>query len=224
MKLITIQNRDRLGEFIKANNLRYIGSRSEIEPIGINSKTFNVEYYVGPDGEQYRRKVIPQEIVFAKGNRHGVEANVESFQLNLKFLLKGVAKGVEGMELELLVKKTQHPQNRVKMFIDKKIEGEHDQMVAFRDTIVKATADCVDAFLMENAEIDSEQLVVSVLEVPQMETDPANKTLQLAFLSKLNDILNAGEKTAESAEQPENAKEEPAEDSENQDEGENLLN
>ncbi len=198
MKLITIQNRDRLREFISANNLKYIGSRSEIEPVGINSKKFNVEYYIDPNGEQYKRKVVPQEIVFAKGNRYGVEANAESFQLNLTFLLKGVARKVEGTELELLVKKTQHPQNRVKMFIDKKIEGELEQKIAFRDTIIKATSDCVDEFLAKNPEINGEELIISVLEVPQMESDPANATLQLALLSKLNDMTSAGENEEES--------------------------
>ena len=193
MKLITIQNRDKLGDFIKAHNLRYVGSRSEVEHVGINSKTFNVEYYVGPDGEQYRRKVIPQEIIFAKGNRHGVEANAESFKLNLKFLLKGVVREVSEGELALLVKKTQHPQHRVKMFIDKKIELEHDQMVAFRETIVEATEECVDDFLAENPTVDAENLIVSTLEIPQMETDPENKTLQVALLTKLNKIVNASE-------------------------------
>ncbi len=198
MKLITIQNRDRLREFISANNLKYIGSRSEIEPVGINSKKFNVEYYIDPNGEQYKRKVVPQEIVFAKGNRYGVEANAESFQLNLTFLLKGVARKVEGTELELLVKKTQHPQNRVKMFIDKKIEGELEQKIAFRDTIIKATSDCVDEFLAKNPEINGEEFIISILEVPQIEADPANATLQLALLSKLNDMTSAGENEEES--------------------------
>ena len=191
MKLITIQNRDRLSEYIEANNLRYIGTKTEVELAGINSKRFNVEYYIDPNGEQYKRKVIPQEIIFAKGNRYGVEANAEAFQLNLRFLLQGVARKKEGAELELLVKKTQHPQNRVKMFIEKKVEGEHEQKVAFRETIVKATAECVDEFLVEKPEINGEELLISVLEIPQMETDPANTTLQIALLAKLNDISNA---------------------------------
>jgi hypothetical protein len=191
MKLITIQNRDRLYEYIQAHNLTYIGTKQEIELAGINSKKFNVEYYIDPNGEQYKRKVVPQEIIFAKGNRYGVEANVEAFQLNLTFLLKGVARKVESTERELLVKKTQHPQNRVKMFIEKKVEGEYEQKIAFRDSIVKATADCVDAFLAEKPEINGEELIISVLEIPQMETDPTNATLQLALLAKLNDMANA---------------------------------
>lgn len=193
MKLITIQNRDRLYEYIQAKNLKFLGTRTEVELVGINSKRFNVEYYIDPNGEKYKRKVVPQEIIFAKGNRYGVEANVESFQLNLTFLLKGVARKVEGTELELLVKKTQHPQNRVKMFIEKKVEGEYEQKIAFRDTIVKATSDCVDAFLAEKPEIKGDELIISVLEVPQMESDPANATLQLALLAKLNDMSSADE-------------------------------
>lgn len=193
MKLITIQNRDRLYDYIQAHNLTYIGTQVEVESVGINSKKFNVEYYIDPNGEKYRRKVIPQEIIFAKGNRYGVEANAEAFKLNLTFLLKGAARKVEGTELELLVRKTQHPQNRVKMFIDKKVEGEYEQKIAFRDTIVKATSDCVDEFLAQKPEINGEELLISILEIPQMESDPANATLQLALLAKLNDMTSADE-------------------------------
>ena len=85
MKLITIQNRDRLYEYIQAKNLKFLGTRTEVELVGINSKDLTLNIILTLMEKNTKERLFHKKLFSPKATAMELRQMWSRFNLTLHF-------------------------------------------------------------------------------------------------------------------------------------------
>lgn len=177
-----------LKKILDEKNLVYIGSLKELEYDEYNKPVYiTASYYKDPRGTLYRHKSRISFLAVATTCRNTQIECKKALALNFKNLLTSIANNEEFDVQDRNVTKLQHHMNKLKTYIEKEVTDEVLLEIEYQNQINRVIADELNTFTQEN-NIDKDEIVNKILEIPQVTTNSVNDRFKDALYSYSLDI------------------------------------